>query len=163
MKNVTIHSLRIAISVLALASSREAFAVPEAEQLNLGDGRLALSGFDPVSYFDEGGPQKGEESISLDWAGVVYRFSTTENRERFRKDPESYEPAFGGWCAWAMLEGDKVEVDPRRYRIYEGELLLFYDGFWGNTLEKWKRKSESEDESKLFSQADANWKEILKK
>lgn len=163
MKTVAICFIRSIVFSVVCACIGGAPAASEAGQLNLEDGRLALAGYDAVSYFTESDPQKGKESLSLERAGVVYLFSTTENRERFREDPESYEPAFGGWCAWAMLAGEKVEVDPRRYRIYEGKLLLFYDGFWGNTLEKWKRKVASENESKLFSQAEANWKEILNK
>jgi hypothetical protein len=37
-------------------------------------------------------------------------------------------------------KGEKVEVDPENYRIYEGKLYLFYKNFFSNTLDDWKKK-----------------------
>ena len=39
-------------------------------------------------------------------------FASKENLETFLSNAEKYAPAYGGWCAYAMLDGDKVEVDP---------------------------------------------------
>ena len=132
-------------------------------RLNLGKEGLALGGYDPVSYFGEGGPVKGQSSVTLERAGAVYCFASAENRARFAEEPERYEPAFGGWCAWAMLEGDRVEVDPLRYRLFEGRLLVFYDGFWGDTLGKWVKKAEKEGEAMLWQEASAEWEKVVSK
>lgn len=69
-----------------------------------GTSHLALSGYDPVAYFPEGGgkPAKGAQSISLVHGGVLYRFATEANKAAFESNPARYEPAYGGWCAWAM-------------------------------------------------------------
>lgn len=162
MKSVTMYARRFVAALFAFGTLSDATSAPDTSQQNLKDGRIALAGYDPVSYFTEVGPQKGKVSISEERDGVVYYFSSTENRDRFLGDPDRYEPPFGGWCAWAMLEGKKVAVDPLRYRIYDGKLLLFYDGFWGNTLKKWTRRAESGEESNLYGRAETNWKEILK-
>ncbi|MBC2608109.1 YHS domain-containing (seleno)protein [Pelagicoccus albus] len=124
---------------------------------NLGEGNLALEGYDPVSYFNDSGPELGKADWQVTWESAVYRFASEENRDRFLKSPERYGPAFGGWCAWAMREGDLVEVGPLSYRVFEGRLLLFYDGFWGDTRGKWVKLSEKLGEQTLFDQSEAQW------
>lgn len=128
---------------------------------NLMKGGLALEGYDPVSYFQAEGPAKGDPELSLEVEGVRYLFLTEENRRAFAAEPAKYRPAFGGWCAWAMLDGDKVEVDPLSYRIFDGKLLLFYDGFWGDTRSKWEEKSAKESESALYGKSEKQWQDIL--
>ena len=34
-----------------------------------------------------------------------------------------------------MARGEQVEVNPGRFKIVDGKLLLFYDGLWGQHLE----------------------------
>ena len=71
---------------------------------NLGKDGLAIEGYDPVAYFAEGGakPRQGKKDLEIVYASVRYRFATKENKERFEKNPTRYEPAYGGWCAYAM-------------------------------------------------------------
>jgi hypothetical protein len=39
---------------------------------------------------------------------VTYYFSSASNKSAFAKSPLSYEPQYGGWCAFAMGDsGDK--------------------------------------------------------
>lgn len=114
---------------------------------------VAISGYDPVSYFT-GKPQKGK--IAYIQNGITYKFSSTINLEMFKKTPEKYEPAYGGWCAYAMgAKGEKVEVDPENFKIVNGTLNLFYKNFFSNTLDDWNK-----DEAKLKKQADVSWKKI---
>ena len=117
---------------------------------------LAIKGYDPVAYFPEGGAKatKGREDIELDHKGVTYRFATRANLERFRKDPDRYEPAYGGWCAWAMTSGDKVDIDPRSFIVKNGRLYLFYNGLLNDTRAKWRRR----DHDALARAADREWK-----
>lgn len=115
----------------------------------------AISGYDPVSYF-LGKPQKGK--ISYIQNGINYKFSSNENLELFKKNPSKYEPAYGGWCAFAMgTKGEKVEVDPENYKIVNGTLNLFYKNFFSNTLDDWNK-----NEAKLKKQADINWIKTLR-
>lgn len=121
---------------------------------NLKNG-LALEGYDPVSYFN-GKPLKGKEELKLRFNGAVYQFATTENLNKFKTTPGRYEPAYGGWCAYAMGEtGEKVKIDPETFKILEGKLYLFYN-FWGNnTLTDWNK-----NEKKLKESADRHWSNI---
>jgi peroxiredoxin/YHS domain-containing protein len=119
---------------------------------------LGIQGYDPVAYFPEGGsaPAKGNASISTTYQGVTYNFASTAHRDAFLANPARYEPAHGGWCSWAMREGDKVDVDPKTYIVNEGRLFLFYNGLLGNTRTKWLAKNQA-DEAK---EADTQWKKL---
>lgn len=117
---------------------------------------VAMEGYDPVSYH-EGKPVEGSEKFQLQHQGVIYRFSSNANLNKFKTNPEKYEPAYGGWCAFAMGEtGEKVKIDPETFKILDGKLYLFYN-FWGNnTLEGW-----NEAEKKLKEAVDRNWKKAI--
>lgn len=115
---------------------------------------IAIQGYDPVSYF-EGKPTEG--NIKFGYKGVTYLFVSQANLNTFKANAEKYEPAYGGWCAYAMgATGEKVKVDPETYKIKDGRLYLFYN-FWGNnTLEDWNKNEE-----KLKVTADKNWTKLI--
>ena len=118
---------------------------------------VALSGYDPVSYYD-GKPVEGSADLKVINRGVTYLFSSSPNLQKFKTNPDKYQPAYGGWCAYAMgASGEKVKVDPETYSIIDGRIYLFYN-FWGNnTLEDWK-----ENETSLRAAADKNWLKITR-
>lgn len=118
---------------------------------------IALEGYDPVSYFD-GNPLKGKEDFKVVFRSVTYLFTNASNAAKFKQAPENYEPAYGGWCAFAMgNSGEKVKIDPETFKILNGKLYLFYN-FWGNnTLTDWNK-----NEALLKSKGDQNWKRIIK-
>jgi YHS domain-containing protein len=127
------------------------------KHFNIEKSTLALEGYDVVSYFN-GKPQKGSPSISYTLKGIKYYFVTVKDLELFKDNPEKYEPAYGGWCAYAMgAKGEKVEVDPETFKIVNGKLYLFYNAFFNNTLTEWNK-----DEINLKKKADANWLKIYK-
>lgn len=121
---------------------------------------VALHGFDPVGYF-AGAAQPGDPARTATHEGVIYRFSSDAHREAFRADPARYVPAYGGWCAWAMLDGDRVDVDPRSFLVVEGRLLLFYKGLLGDTRAKWIERARREGgDARLLAIADQHWRAI---
>lgn len=118
--------------------------------------KMALQGYDPVSYFKQNKAIPGKKEIATTFEGIVYLFSSKENKEQFLKNPASYEPQYGGWCAYAMgSSGEKVEINPETFKIIDGKLYLFYNAFFNNTLKSWNK-----DEKNLKTKADANWKKI---
>ena len=121
---------------------------------------VALSAYDPVSYFS-GQPVKGQPNYIYKHKGIVYMFSSRKNMSSFIKNPEKYEPQYGGWCAYAMAleKADKVSVEPKTFKIIDNKLYLFYNKLGVNTLKKWN----SEDEQKFKSKADKNWNTIISK
>ena len=126
------------------------------KEFNLDDDSLAIQGYDPVSYF-MGAPQKGKKSIVYNYNGINYWFNNTDNLNLFKKQPEKFEPVYGGWCAYAMGEtGEKVKIDPKTYKIIDGKLYLFYNFYFNNTLIDWNKA-----EHQLKTKAEANWYKII--
>lgn len=118
---------------------------------------IALSGYDAVSYFSQKKPTKGQETFTVNFQGILYLFSSAENKELFKANPSKYEPAYGGWCAYAMgAKAEKVPVDPETFKIMNGKLYLFYNQFFNNTLKDWNK-----DENNLMTKANANWAKIF--
>jgi len=120
---------------------------------------IALSGYDPVSYFMDA-PMKGYPALKYTFEGSTYQFENEENRQAFIQQPTKYAPAYGGWCAWAMLDGEKVKIDPLSYKIIDGKNYVFYNGFWGNTKEKWNEKANKDSDALLVKNADVQWSKL---
>jgi YHS domain-containing protein len=116
---------------------------------------VALRQFDPVSYF-KGKPLKGSEKIQHDHKGITYYFASEANRDEFKKTPEKFEPAYGGWCAYTVAtSGDRVKVDPTAYKIVAGRLFLFHNFNGDNRLLKWNNATNKKT---LITNADKKWK-----
>lgn len=116
----------------------------------------AIKDWDPVSYF-KGTPGRGNSKFSYVYKGIRYSFMNEANMEEFKKSPDKYEPAYGGWCAYNMgLTGKQVKCNPASYKIFKGKLYLFSDMNGVNNLLKW-----NERESKLKESADKNWAKIM--
>jgi len=123
---------------------------------NLKNG-IAIDGYDPVRYFN-GEPEKGKEQFKWTYKGIAYLFVNPGNLNSFKTSPDKYEPAYGGWCAYAMGDsGEKIKIDPETFKILDNRLYLFYN-FWGNnTLKDWNK-----DEKELRTAADQNWLKIIR-
>jgi len=122
------------------------------------ENKVAILGYDPVAYFNVGKAVKGKKEIAANYQGVIYKFSSNENKDAFVKNPSKYEPQYGGWCAYAMgSAGEKVEINPETFKIIDGKLYLYYNAYLNNTLKSWNK-----DESNLKSKADNNWKKFYK-
>lgn len=131
-------------------------ATKRSKEFNL-DKKVAIQGYDPVSYFTQKKAVKGKSNFVTTHEGVTYNFSSQANKDTFLKNPASYEPQYGGWCAFAMGDyGEKVEVNPETFKIVDGKLYLFYNAYFNNTLKSWNK-----DETNLKKKADANWKKLL--
>ena len=87
--------------------------------------RVVLKGHDPVAYFTESRPVKGDPKISFDWDGERYLFASADNRTKFAANPERYSPQFDGYCTGSMARGKRVEADPDAWIIADGKLYLF--------------------------------------
>jgi YHS domain-containing protein len=132
-------------------------------QVSLNKAGVAIEGYDPVSYFSEAGPQKGDSKYQSKQSDAIYLFVNQANKDKFEKEPGKYIPQFGGWCAYAVADSkSKVEIDPKSFVIQEGRLLLFYNGIWGDTRKKWLSTKDKSAQEYLKT-ADANWPETKSK
>jgi hypothetical protein len=86
---------------------------------------VALSGFDPVSYFLGDGPKAGLPEHEVIWSGVAWRFASAANREAFLRDPETYAPRFGGYDATSVAQGLTVRANPWLSVVRPEGLYLF--------------------------------------
>ena len=127
---------------------------------NLDDG-TAIKGFDPVSYFD-GVPRMGKRDLITTHDGAIYRFYNEQNQQRFAAEPERYVPAFGGFCAWGVLDDtDREDIQPGSWKIVDGRLLLFYKSYLGDGRRDWDAAAETRGGDKLLlKQADGIWQQM---
>lgn len=88
---------------------------------------IAIRGYDPVAYFKQSKPVKGQETISYDWNGVKWLFSSDENKEDFKANPEKFAPQFGGYCAYGLSENHKSPTEPDAFTIVDDKLYLNYN------------------------------------
>ncbi len=86
---------------------------------------VALSGFDPVAYFDQGRAVGGLADHELQHGGVVWRFSSKANMVAFARSPEIYMPMFGGYDPVAMAGGRATATVPELFLIHDGRLVMF--------------------------------------
>lgn len=126
------------------------------ENSNLKNG-YAAQGYDVVGYF-QNKIEKGDPKYNYSHNGVNYKFHNAENLSTFQKNPQTYVPQYGGFCAYAIAKnGKKVGVNPKTFTISDGKLYLFYNRWGVNTLEKWN----DEGPETLQIQADLNWETLL--
>src|ERR1700761_311030 len=69
--------------------------------------RIALSGYDPMAYFEYGRPEKGTREFWYSFDNVIYIFRSSEHRARVAADPERYAPQYHGYCAAGVSKGYK--------------------------------------------------------
>ena len=111
---------------------------------------IALKGYDPVAYFDDGQPTPGDNQISHEWAGVTWHFSSAENKNQFSSSPESYAPQYGGFCSFAVSKGFTADISPDAWHIENQNLYVFADK---NVRDDWV--ATLSDGS--LTKSDANW------
>lgn len=143
------------IALAALAASTT-HALARAAEIYTGLlSATAVGGYDPVAYFRDSKPVPGRSDITWKWRGASWRFASAENREAFKQKPESYAPAYGGYCAWAVSQGYTAKGDPKHWKIVSGRLYLNYDAGVQATWEK--------DIPGNISKGNGNWPAVLGK
>jgi YHS domain-containing protein len=147
----------ITLAIFSISATAQDAAALRKKHFNLED-RIAIKGYDPVSYFTLNKAVKGKKELAVSHQGILYYFSTVENKDIFKAAPFKYEPEYGGWCAYAMGNtGEKISVDPETFKIVNGKLYLFYNRYFTNTLKDWNK-----NEVGLKKAADLNWPKLFK-
>lgn len=143
---------RSLLAALPIVMFVAAFAPAHAEDALSSEGRVALQGYDPVSYFTEGHPEKGQEQFSAAFDDAVYWFVNDEHRAMFVAAPDTYAPQYGGYCAISMSRGKKAEPDPKAWTIADGKLYVFRSPVGVAMFEK--------DGATIANLAEKNWPEL---
>lgn len=113
---------------------------------------LAVGGYDTVSYH-QGSPLKGSANITTHWNGAVWQFANRTNLETFIEAPETYAPAYGGYCAWAVANEKLAKGSPEQWSLKDGRLYLNYNA---KIKKRW-----STDQDKFIENGDKFWPSIL--
>ncbi len=124
------------------------------DQVNKNGQGVALKGYDPVAYFEQGRPVKGSLKFPHEWMGATWWFASTENRALFSKDPQKFAPQFGGYCAYAVSEGYTANIDPEAWEIVDGKLYL-------NNSKGVQKKWEQDVQTRIGA-AEKNWPSLHK-
>jgi len=146
--------MRIAVATLMILLALPSLA--QAKELNNLDGNgLALQGYDPVGFFTDNRPVKGNQQFQSQYHGATYYFASAEHKAAFDKEPAKYEPQFGGFCAYGASRGKTVPIKIEAWQIVNGRLLMQYD------LDV-KGKFNTDPQGNL-SKADKNWPGLVEK
>ncbi|MFB3105545.1 MAG: YHS domain-containing (seleno)protein [Pseudomonadales bacterium] len=116
-------------------------------------GNLAIEGYDPVAYFIEDKPVKGDSEFEYEWQAAHWRFSSAENRDLFVSNPEKYAPQYGGYCAYAVSQDTTAGIDPDQFTIVDDKLYLNYSA---KVRETWRA-----DRDAYILAADKNWPGVV--
>jgi YHS domain-containing protein len=122
---------------------------------NLDDSGVAIQGYDPVAFFTDSKPVKGDPKLLLKQDGAIYFFASKEHRELFKAEPAKYEPEFGGYCAYGVSRNKLVEIDVNAFQVVDGKLLLQYS--------KGVRDDFNKDAKGNLAKANANWPGLVAK
>ena len=135
----------------AASSPEQITARPAVAAVNNQDG-VAAKGYDVVAYFTDSKPVPGSAEFTDKWQGATYRFASAEHLAAFKRDPAKYAPQYGGYCAYAVSQGDIVDIDPKQWKNVNGKLYLNANVL-AQTL--WKQDPEGH-----IRKGDSNWKII---
>lgn len=137
-------------TTLALSLSLASFAADI--DMNANGNDLAIQGYDPVAYFTNEKPTKGNSDFTATYKNAIYHFSSEQNRDLFRASPAKYAPQFGGFCAFGVTKGRKFDTDPTAWRVVDGKLYL--------NLNKDVQKVWLEDVPGYITNANQTWPTI---
>jgi len=144
MKKLLTILFVVATAAQVFAQTSEVFTTDEG----------AIRGYDAVAYFKEGKPVNGKKEFSTFWSGAQWFFSSKQNLEAFKSNPEKYTPQYGGYCAFGTSEGHKAPTQPDAFTIVNNKLYLNYN--------KSVKAEWTKNQKERIVQADKNWPAVKK-
>jgi YHS domain-containing protein len=116
---------------------------------------LALQGYDPVAYFTDKRPVKGNAKLTAQHDGATYYFATAEHKAQFEAAPDKYVPAYGGYCGYAASINRLSPISPEWFQVLDGRLVLQHNQ---RAFDKWNAELQAN-----LAKADANWPGLVAK
>jgi len=141
--------------LLLLLAGIPAFSQTQKSFQNLDKSGIAIQGYDPVAFFTQNKPVKGNASFASTYKGAKYLFASTEDKATFDANPAKYEPQFGGFCAFGVSEGHTAPIKIEAFQIVNGRLLMQYDLSVKDLFNK--------DQTGNLKKADSNWPALVEK
>ena len=147
MKKLSLLLLTVGLALPVFAQAKSL--------LNLDETGVAIQGYDPVAFFTDHNPVKGDPKFLIKHDGAIYFFASKEHKDLFKADPAKYEPVYGGYCAYGVSRGKLVEIDVNAFQIVNGKLLMQYSQDIRDDFNK--------DPDGNLAKADANWPKLVAK
>jgi YHS domain-containing protein len=144
----------VVLLAFLLLSALSSFGVGK-RLLNLDRNGVNIQGYDPVAFFTDGRPVKGNPQFQSEYNGARYYFASADHKAAFDKDPAKYEPQFGGYCAYGASQGHPAPVKIEAWQIVNGRLLMQYDL---DVKDKFNK-----DQQGTLKKADQNWPGMVEK
>jgi YHS domain-containing protein len=85
---------------------------------------VILDGYDPVAFFTDNKPVKGDPKFQFTYDKAIYYFASQQHLDAFKANPEKYKPQFGGWCAYAVSLGRVAPIDVNTFSIVNDRLVI---------------------------------------
>lgn len=152
-----IKKVFVGLAVLLLATLGVLFFVFKVSPISWGllgpineNSGLAVKGYDPVAYFTEGEPTRGDTRKGIKWSNTIWYFSSDPTKLMFKTFPEKYAPQFGGYCAKAVASGLTADIDPQAWLVHDDKLYLFFNN-------DAKMEFMNEIENGIIDKATAEW------
>lgn len=144
--------MKFKLLLILLLTSTSIFAQQEKHLYTKNN--YVLLEYDLVAYFSNQVTKGDKVNYTFSYQEKNFAFSSKENLEKFKNNPEKYIPQYGGHCSYAMATlGKKVSPNPTVYEIRDGKLYFFH-------RQKGKENWQNGDTKKLKQQADKNWIKI---
>lgn len=144
--------LAAATAVLAVSTTTAAWAVDEynvSKGTTLTGAGVALRGGDAVALASGLEVAPGDAAFTYEHDGVAYYFASEATMHRFAADPDRHLPEYGGFCAFGVAIGMKLDADPHFAEIVDGKLYLFLNAV---AFAKYQ-----EDRAGTLATAEENW------
>jgi len=117
------------------------------------NGVALQGGHDPVAFFTEHKPVKGDARFRTAYKGAVYYFASAENKAMFEREPAKFEPQFGGFCGYAASINKVSPISVEQFEILDGRLVLQHNK---KAWDLWHQ-----DVPGNLKKADQNWPELV--
>ncbi len=146
MKKRLLLMASVVLTLLSVHAQKAEFFSPNGK---------AINGYDVVAFFKASKPMEGNKAFTYVWREATWWFSSSENLELFKRNPEQYAPQYGGYCAYGMSEGHKAPTEIETWKILNNKLYFNYN--------QQVQKIWNKDIPGHIQQADKNWDKIKSK
>ncbi len=145
-------SIFAAMSILLCAVPASSAFAGDAKIYTSWRNNKAVGGYDVVSFYG-GNPVKGSDKYMTIWNGAQWQFYSKANLDLFLATPEQYAPAYGGYCAWALVKNKLAKGSPQHWTLKDGRLYL---NFNKKIKDRWLK-----DIDNFVRKGDENWPKVL--
>ena len=149
---------RTLITAATLIAAMSAAPVWAADEYNVSKGTtveghgVAFRANDVVALVTGLGIVPGQALHTHVHDGVAYYFASEESKNTFAAAPEKYMPQYGGYCAFGVAKGKKLDGSPRFADIVDGKLFVFLNAAVYRAYEQ--------DKAGVIAQAEKNWPDM---